>query len=85
MQVSVIFQKVRRSDCSESARLLFQMPLVPFANIPRVIYNSIPAIPARVPDLPSLSPSPHHLSSPETEAGGYRAVPSWAREAFNLS
>ena len=85
MQVSVIFQKVRRSDCSKRACLLFQMPRVPFANIPWVIYNSIPAIPARVPDLPFLSPSLHHLSSPEIEAGGYRAVPSWASVASNLS
>lgn len=61
MQVSVIFQKVRRSDCPGKACLLFQMPTVPFANIYRVIYNLIPATPASVSDLlpqPPVSRSP---------------------------
>lgn len=51
MQVSVIFQKVRRSDCPGKACLLFQMPPVPFANIYRVIYNLNPATPVSVSDL----------------------------------
>lgn len=79
LQVSVIFRKVRRSDCPERASLLFQMPPVPFANIYRVIYNLIPHTPASVSDL---LPWPPVISSPAPSRLGAQGLclpePSWA-------